>query len=50
MKIINLSENSTMCTSNVYLVLGTWNNPDNINTLIDVGSEECANDGYKRIP
>ncbi len=39
MKIINLSENSTMYTSNVYLVLGTWNNLGDINTLVDVGRD-----------
>jgi len=40
MKIINLTENSKQYTSNVYLVLGTWNSIDDINTLIDVGSDE----------
>lgn len=40
MKIINLTENSKLYTSNVYLVLGTWNTVDDINTLVDVGSDE----------
>lgn len=39
MKITNLTENSKLYTSNVYLVLGTWNTVDDINTLIDVGSD-----------
>ena len=39
MKIINLTENSKQYTSNVFLVLGTWNTVDDINTLIDVGSD-----------
>jgi glyoxylase-like metal-dependent hydrolase (beta-lactamase superfamily II) len=39
MKIMNLTENSNVYTSNVYLVLGTWNTIDDINTLIDVGSD-----------
>jgi glyoxylase-like metal-dependent hydrolase (beta-lactamase superfamily II) len=39
MKITNLTENSKLYTSNVYLVLGTWNTVEDINTLIDVGSD-----------
>jgi len=39
MKITNLTENSKQYTSNVFLVLGTWNTVDDINTLIDVGSD-----------
>jgi len=39
MKIMNLTENSKLYTSNVYLVIGTWNTLDDINTLIDVGSD-----------
>jgi glyoxylase-like metal-dependent hydrolase (beta-lactamase superfamily II) len=40
MKIMNLTENSKIYTSNVFLVLGTWNSIDDINTLIDVGSDD----------
>ncbi|MBN2484370.1 MAG: MBL fold metallo-hydrolase [Bacteroidales bacterium] len=40
MKIINLTEDSKRYTSNVFLVLGTWNAVDDANTLIDVGSDE----------
>jgi glyoxylase-like metal-dependent hydrolase (beta-lactamase superfamily II) len=40
MKITNLTEDSKIYTSNVYLVLGTWNTLDDINTLIDTGSDE----------
>lgn len=39
MKIINLTENSTVYTSNVFLVLGTWNALPDVNTLIDVGRD-----------
>lgn len=39
MKIFNLTENSKLYTSNAYLVLGTWNTVDDINTLIDTGSD-----------
>jgi glyoxylase-like metal-dependent hydrolase (beta-lactamase superfamily II) len=36
---MNLTENSQQYTSNVYLVMGTWNTIDDINTLVDVGSD-----------
>jgi glyoxylase-like metal-dependent hydrolase (beta-lactamase superfamily II) len=40
MKIISLNEDSKIYTSNVFLIMGTWNTIDDINTLIDVGSDE----------
>lgn len=39
MKIYNLTENSKVYTSNVYLVTGSWNSIDDINTLVDVGRD-----------
>ncbi|MCP1661417.1 MAG: MBL fold metallo-hydrolase [Methanocalculus sp. MSAO_Arc1] len=39
MKIINLTEDSEVYTSNVYLVTGTWNALSDQNTLIDVGRD-----------
>lgn len=39
MNIINLTEDSEMYTSNVYLVTGTWNALDDMNTLVDVGRD-----------
>lgn len=39
MKIFNLTDDSKLYTSNVYLLLGTWNTVNDINTLIDVGSD-----------
>ncbi len=42
MKITNLTEDSKIYTSNVYLVLGTWNTVEDINTLIDVGSDDMV--------
>jgi glyoxylase-like metal-dependent hydrolase (beta-lactamase superfamily II) len=39
MKIFNLTEDSKKYTSNVFLVLGTWNTVNDMNTLIDVGSD-----------
>ena len=41
-KIYNLTEKSTMYTSNVYLVTGTWNALDDVNTLVDVGRDLAA--------
>jgi len=39
MRITNLTENSGIYTSNVYLVRGTWNAIDDVNTLVDVGRD-----------
>lgn len=39
MKIINLTEDSKVYTSNAYLVLGTWNALADMNTLVDVGRD-----------
>jgi glyoxylase-like metal-dependent hydrolase (beta-lactamase superfamily II) len=44
MKIMNLTENSRLYTSNVFLALGTWNTVDDLNTLIDVGSDDTIID------
>jgi glyoxylase-like metal-dependent hydrolase (beta-lactamase superfamily II) len=38
-KIYNLTEHSKVYTSNVYLVTGTWNTLDDVNTLVDVGRD-----------
>jgi glyoxylase-like metal-dependent hydrolase (beta-lactamase superfamily II) len=37
MRIINLTEDSKLYTSNVFLVLGEWNTTEDLTTLIDVG-------------
>lgn len=39
MKIINLTEDSKIYTSNVYLVMGEWNTISDLTTLIDVGND-----------
>lgn len=39
MKIKNLSSGSRIYTSNVYLITGTWNALNDVNTLIDVGRD-----------
>lgn len=49
MKIMNLTEDSHMYTSNVYLVLGTWNAIDDVNTLVDVGRDPIAFERMKEI-
>ena len=42
MKILNLTSDSTIYTSNVYLVTGTWNAIEDVNTLIDVGRDSSV--------
>ncbi len=37
MRILNLTKDSKVYTSNVFLVLGEWNTVDDLTTLIDVG-------------
>jgi glyoxylase-like metal-dependent hydrolase (beta-lactamase superfamily II) len=39
MKIFNLTSDTKIYTSNVFLVLGEWNAIDDVNTLIDVGCD-----------
>ena len=39
MKILNLTSESKMYTSNVYLITGTWNAIGDLNTLVDVGRD-----------
>ncbi len=39
MKVLNLTQASRMYTSNVYMVLGTWNSMEDFNTLVDVGRD-----------
>jgi len=42
MRITNLTEQSAIYTSNVYLVTGNWNTMDDVNTLIDVGRDPAV--------
>lgn len=39
MKVIRLSKNPRIYTCNAYLVLGSWNRLEDVNTLVDVGSD-----------
>jgi len=47
MKIINLKEDNDVYSSNVYLVRGTWNTLEDINTLVDVGRDPLVIDHLK---
>ena len=44
MKIINLTQNSSLYTCNVYLVTGSWNALQDLNTLVDVGRDSSIID------
>lgn len=44
MKIISVQGSGRIYTSNVYLVLGDWNRIQDINTLVDVGSDPAILD------
>jgi len=50
MKILNLTVDSKMYTSNVYLVLGTWNAIGDVNTLVDVGRDPAVIDKIRAAP
>jgi glyoxylase-like metal-dependent hydrolase (beta-lactamase superfamily II) len=43
-KALNLSEKSQIYTSNVYLLAGDWNCIQDVNTLVDVGSDNSIID------
>lgn len=45
MKIINLTANTKIYTSNVYLLTGDWNRLEDINTLVDVGRDRSILEG-----
>ena len=38
MKIVNLGKSAKVYCANRYLVLGSWNQLDAVNTLVDVGT------------
>ncbi len=44
MKIISVQVSGRIYSSNVYLVLGDWNRIEDINTLVDVGSDPAILD------
>jgi len=48
MKVINLTEGSTVYTSNVYLILGSHNALEDVNTLVDVGRDPVVMEKIER--
>ncbi|MBN1931965.1 MAG: MBL fold metallo-hydrolase [Desulfobacterales bacterium] len=50
MKILNLTTDSKIYTSNVYLITGTWNAFGDVNTLIDVGRDPSVIEKINNIP
>lgn len=57
MKIIRLKPNPDIYTCNAYLILGDWNKLDDVNTLIDTGSDpfilteiKRTNTGVGKVP
>lgn len=44
MKVFNLTSNSKIYTSNVYLITGDWNSMGDVNTLVDVGRDPLVID------
>lgn len=40
MKVIRLNTNPNLYSSNSYLILGTWNKLEDVNALIDTGSDD----------
>jgi glyoxylase-like metal-dependent hydrolase (beta-lactamase superfamily II) len=43
-KIENMTKNSTIYTCNTYLVTGTWNALDDVNTIVDAGRDRSVFD------
>jgi len=50
MKVLNLTENSHLYTCNVFLVLGSWNALEDVNTLVDVGRDPYVIRKINNIP
>jgi glyoxylase-like metal-dependent hydrolase (beta-lactamase superfamily II) len=49
MKIIPLPRGHKISSSNSYLILGTWNRPDDVNTIIDPGADNFVIDEIERL-
>ena len=49
MKIINLTRDSKIYTSNVYFLLGDWKGVDDVNALIDVGRDHLIIEKIKQL-
>jgi len=48
-KVINLTNDSNIYTSNVYFLLGDWKAIDDVNTLIDVGRDSLIIEKLKKL-
>ena len=44
MKVIQINPSNTVYSSNAFLVLGSWNTIDDVNTLVDVGADPAMVD------
>lgn len=49
MKVINLTENPTTYTCNVYFVQGEFNSLNNMNTIIDIGRDKIIFEKFDEI-
>lgn len=49
MKVINLTENPTTYTCNVYFVQGEFNSLNNMNTIIDIGRDKVIFEKFEEI-
>lgn len=49
MKVIRLNTNPNLYSSNSYLLLGTWNKLDDVNALIDTGSDDYIIEEIEKI-
>ncbi len=49
MKVIKLNTNPNLYSSNSYLLLGTWNKLEDVNALIDTGSDDYIIDEIEKI-
>jgi len=48
--VLNLTENSSVYTCNVFFILGNWNTLENVNTLVDVGRDPSVIKKINDIP
>ncbi|MBW1746511.1 MAG: MBL fold metallo-hydrolase, partial [Deltaproteobacteria bacterium] len=49
MKIINLTNDSKIYTSNVYFLIGDWKGFDDVNALIDAGRDHSIIEKIKKL-
>jgi glyoxylase-like metal-dependent hydrolase (beta-lactamase superfamily II) len=49
LKVINLTENPTTYTCNVYYIQGEFNSLDNLNTIVDIGRDNIIFERFSKI-